>query len=407
MKDKFTKLGLFSLTQSFFQIGSVMMMAVTILAGKTISENPESASLPLSLVIFGTLIGLIPASYMMREVGRKYGLLIGTSIGIFGIGVVSFGLYSRNFILFSVGHLFYGLHQSFLQYLRFTAMESVPHKDRATALSWILLAGIPAAFLGPLAGLYGKDLLPNHLFLGCFLILSISLCIQFFLIANLPQVAKTIESEMKLTHDESTSRPFSYHIRNSGLWTSVLSSGIGFGLMVMLMSAVPVAMQTHGHHMHTSTIVLQWHVLGMYIPSFFSGFLVRKLGAPKLILFGIITLFLEVIAALQGTNFLPFALALILLGIGWNFMYVGGTNLLVDQYHPSEKNSIQALNDTIVYLLATVSTYSSAYLESKVGWYGLNLVALPFLAIVTILVSFHILSKHRIKPPAHVSPNLN
>ncbi len=395
MKDKFQKLGLFALTQSFFQIGSVMLMAVTVLAGQSIADTPESASFPLSLVILGTLLGLFPASFVMREYGRKKGLLLGTSLGLLGAFIVSYGLYSKSFFYFSLGHLCYGFHQSFLQYLRFTAMESVPHKDRATALSWILLAGIPAAFLGPLAGLYGKDLFVSSLYLGCFVLLTFTLTVQFLLILNLPQPAKSMEAEIKMNHDEKRSRPFGYHINNIGLWSAILASGIGFGLMVMLMSAVPVAMKSHGHQMHSSTLVLQWHVLGMYIPSFFSGTLVKKLGAPKLILLGTGIMFFEVIAALQGTDFLPFAVALILLGVGWNFMYVGGTNLLVDQYHPPEKNLIQAVNDTCVYLLATVSTYSSAYLETKIGWFGLNLVSIPFLFLVGITVSILLLWKKK------------
>jgi len=397
MKDKIAKLGLFSLTQSIYQIGSVMLVAVTVLASQTITPDKSPSSFPLSLVIFGTLVGLFPAAYIMRQYGRKSGLLVGTVIGILGISLAAFGLFQHNFLFFSIGHLFYGFHQSFLQYLRFTAMESVPHKDRASALSWILLAGIPAAFLGPLAGLHGKELFPEFLFLGCFLILDLCLILQLFLILNLPQIAKTVETEIQLTHNELTLRPFSYHLQNSGLWASILSSGIGFGLMVMLMSAVPVAMQTHGHHMHSSTMVLQWHVLGMYIPSFFSGILVRRFGPPKLILMGVMILFFEIFAALQGTDFLPFAVALILLGVGWNFMYVGGTNLLVDQYHPSEKNMIQAVNDTSVYLIATVSTYSSAYLESKIGWFGLNLVAIPFLVLAVLSVGIHIYSSRKRK----------
>jgi len=339
------------------------------------------------------LVGLFPASYLMRVFGRKRGLLTGTSIGILGSIVISFGLYHHNFIIFTLGHLLYGFHQSFLQYLRFTAMESVPHKDRASALSWILIAGIPAAFIGPLTGLYGKTLFPNYLFLGCFVLLTAVLCIQFLLITQFPQIKKSTEEEIKQSLDEHTSRPFNYHIKNLGLWTSIVSTAFGFGLMVMLMSAVPVAMKSHGHHMSASTLVIQWHVLGMYIPSFFSGTLVRRLGSPKLIFVGIMVMGIEVFTALQGVDFLPFALALILLGIGWNFMYVGGTNLLVEQYHPSEKNMIQAVNDTIIYSVATIATYSSAYLETKIGWFGLNLSSIPFLVIVSLFILFYLKKK--------------
>lgn len=396
--DKLQILGIFSITQTVFQIGTVMIMAVSALAGQSIAPSPESASLPISFVILGTLLGLVPASKYMKWKGSKVGLLSGTVIGIIGAILASYSMYEKNFILFSISHLLYGFHQSFVQYLRFVAMESVPTHDRSSALSWILIAGIPAAFLGPLAGLQGKEIFPNSLYLGCYLILISSLCLQFFFILFLPKPNKELSSIPSQSNDPSprfTIRPLSYHIKNLGLWVSILATAFSFGLMAMLMSAVPVAMKSHGHEMHASTLVLQWHVLGMYIPSFFSGQLVRKMTAPYLILLGIFVMGLESFAALQGTEFLPFAMALILLGIGWNFMYVGGTNLLVEQYHPSEKNSIQATNDTIVYSFAILSTYSAGYLENKIGWLNLNLVSIPFLLFVSIFTMYYIHSQRR------------
>ncbi|TGL18250.1 MFS transporter [Leptospira levettii] len=399
--NKIKILGIFSITQTVFQIGTVMIMAVSALAGQTISPSPESASLPVSFVILGTLIGLVPASRFMKRQGSKYGLLLGTIIGIFGAILAAYAIWEKSFILFSIAHLLFGLHQSFIQYLRFVAMESVPTHDRASALSWILIAGIPAAFLGPLAGLQGKELFPTSLFLGCYFILIVSLSLQFLLITFLPSPSKRFTTEHELEHQESERekvRPFSYHVRNLGLWVSILSTSFGFGLMAMLMTAVPVAMKSHGHEMHSSTLVLQWHVLGMYIPSFFSGVLVRKMTAPYLILMGVFVMGLEVVSAIQGTEFLPFAFALILLGIGWNFMYVGGTNLLVEQYHPAEKNTIQAVNDTIVYSIAILSTYSAGYLEHKIGWLSLNLVSIPFLVFVSIVTIYYVITKRKVIP---------
>ncbi|MBL0954884.1 MAG: MFS transporter [Leptospira sp.] len=396
--NKIKVLGIFSITQTVFQIGTVMIMAVSALAGQTISPSPESASLPVSFVILGTLIGLVPASRFMKWQGSKYGLLLGTIIGIFGAILATYAIWEKSFILFSIAHLLFGLHQSFIQYLRFVAMESVPTHDRASALSWILIAGIPAAFLGPLAGLHGKELFPTSLFLGCYLILIVSLSLQFLLITFLPSPNKRYTTTNESEHLESKRekvRPFSYHVKNLGLWVSILSTSFGFGLMAMLMTALPVAMKSHGHEMHASTMVLQWHVLGMYIPSFFSGFLVRKMTAPYLILLGVAVMGLESVSAIQGTEFLPFAVALILLGIGWNFMYVGGTNLLVEQYHPAEKNTIQAINDTIVYSIAIFSTYSAGFLEHKIGWLSLNQVSIPFLVFVSIVTLYYIQTKRR------------
>ncbi|MDF3820530.1 MFS transporter [Leptospira sp. 96542] len=384
MKDKIAKLGIFTATQTVYQIGTVLLMAVSVLAGQTIANQIEFASLPLSLVILGTLIGLFPASQWMQKFGRKNGLFLGSAFGVLGAFLSFEGLVSKNFAFFCIGHLFFGFHQSFLQYLRFVAMESVAKEERASALSWILVAGIPAAFLGPLAGFFGKNLFTDQLFAGSYLLLVVAITIQFVLIYFLPN-PKPQQKQESIEIENFEFRPFSYHIKNPGLWLAVISSSFGFALMVMLMSAVPVAMKSHGHTMHDSTLVLQWHVLGMYIPSFFSGGLVKRFGSPLLILFGTIILMAEVFAALMGTGFLPFSVALVLLGIGWNFMFVGGTNLLVEQYNAIEKNTIQAINDSSVYLLATISTYGAGFLEVKIGWQNLNLVSLPFLVFVFLL----------------------
>lgn len=395
MKQLLSSLGLFSLTQTLFQVGTVMLMAVSVLIGQKLAPSPENASLPLSFVIFGTLLGLYPAAQFMKWKGRKPGLLLGSFLGFCGILFIGYGIYSENFFWYVAGHFLFGLHQSFLQYLRFVAMESVSHSQRSTALSWILVAGIPAAFLGPLVGLWGKTLIAEHLYLGCFLILGFVLILQFLVICFLPKPNQRFEEHISGEVMNQKPRSLVYHFQNLGLWSSVLSSAFGFGLMAMLMSAVPVAMKHHGHEMHLSTLVLQWHVLGMYIPSFFSGILVKRFGSPKLILAGVFVLSLQVFSALQGTDFIPFAVSLILLGVGWNFMYVGGTNLLVEQYLPVEKNSIQAFHDIFVYSTATLSVYGAGYLEAKIGWHSLNLVSIPFLIFVFLIVITHMSKKKR------------
>jgi MFS family permease len=156
--------------------------------------------------------------------------------------------------------------------------------------------------------------------------------------------------------------------------------------MVMLMAASPVAMHEHGHPLSASTFVLQAHVLGMYIPSFFSGWLVKKWGPRNLILAGLVVFAVELVLALQGTDFLPFFLSLTMLGVGWNFLYVGGTNLLVTRYRPSEKAGVQAFNDSFVYLFATVATFGAGAWERGMGWDGLQLLSLPFLVVVAALM---------------------
>jgi MFS family permease len=166
---------------------------------------------------------------------------------------------------------------------------------------------------------------------------------------------------------------------------ALVAACFSYGLMVMLMAASPVAMHAHGHDLAASTLVLQAHVLGMYVPSFFSGVLVKKWGPRNLILAGLAVFALELVLALQGTAFLPFFASLTLLGVGWNFLYVGGTNLLVTRYRPSEKTGVQAFNDSFVYLFATVATFGAGAWVQGLGWNGLQLLSIPFLVVVAAL----------------------
>jgi len=372
----------FSLVQTCYQIGTVMMMSVGILAATPLAPTPFWGALPLALSVIGTLVSLFPASAFMRRWGRKRGLILGVLLGIAGVGTIVGGLIARSFGMVCLGFLVYGLHQSFLQFLRFMAMEAAGPEKSAGALSWILVGGIPAAFLGPLIGLWGRDLGTGPVFSGSFTLLLGVLVVQALLILSLP---RGVGATAVVTNLDPP-RPWKQRLADPSLWLALAAATFSYGLMVMLMAASPVAMHEHGHPMSASTFVLQAHVLGMYIPSFFSGALVKKWGPRKLILAGLVVFGLELVQALQGTDFLPFFLSLTLLGVGWNFLYVGGTNLLVSCYRPAEKAGVQAFNDSFVYLFATVATFGAGAWERGMGWSGLQMLSIPFLVIVAGLL---------------------
>jgi MFS family permease len=370
----------FSLVQSCYQIGTVLMMSVGILAATPLAPAPLWAALPLALSVVGTFAALFPASALMKRWGRKRGLLFGTFLGATGVAGIAAGLLSGQFVLVCAGFLVYGLHQAFLQFLRFMAMETAGPERAAGALSWVLVGGIPAAFLGPLVGLWGRDL-ASVAFAGSYSILLVVLAGQALIIASLPSVSTSAPSSQAA----EPARPWRQRLADPSLWLALTAASFSYGLMVMLMAASPLAMHQHGHPLSASTFVLQAHVLGMYVPSFFSGVLVRKWGPRRLIAAGLAVFVLELILALQGTGFVPFFLALTMLGVGWNFLYVGGTNLLVTRYRPAEKAGVQAFNDSFLYLFATVSTFGAGAWEVGMGWDGLQLLSLPFLAVVFVL----------------------
>lgn len=358
------------------------MMSVGILAATPLAPSPFWGALPLALSVAGTLVSLFPASALMRRWGRKRGLMIGVALGFAGVAGIVGGLAAGNFALICAGFLVYGLHQSFLQFLRFMAMEAVGPAQSAGALSWILVGGIPAAFLGPLLGLWGRDWGAGAAFSGSFLLLLLVVAVQAVLVASLPPTPPAEAAQ----GEQDPPRPWGQRLSDPSLWLALTAATFSYGLMVMLMAASPVAMHEHGHPLSASTFVLQAHVLGMYVPSFFSGWLVKKWGPRNLIAAGLAVFGLELVLALQGTEFLPFFLSLTLLGVGWNFLYVGGTNLLVTRYRPSEKAGVQAFNDSFVYLFATAATFGAGAWERGMGWSGLQLLSIPFLVAVTGLL---------------------
>lgn len=372
----------FSLIQTAFQITTVMMMSVGILAAAPLAPSPELAALPLALTVLGTLAGLFPAAALMRAVGRKLGLLVGAGLGLAGLAVSVSALLAGQYLLLCAGFLLFGLHQSLLQFLRFTAMEAVPAEQRNRALSWVLVGGIPAAFLGPLIGLWGRDLFTQP-FAGSYLVLVGVVALQIVVIATLSPAAAV---KAEAAAPDLPARPWKERLADGPFWLALTAASFSYGLMVMLMAASPVAMHHHGHPLEASTLVLQAHVLGMYVPSFFSGWLVKRWGPRALIGAGLVLFALELVQALQGTTFWPFLVSLTLLGVAWNFLYVGGTNLLVTRYRPSEKTSVQAFNDTFVYSFATVSTFGAGAWEQGLGWNGLQVLALPFLAVILVLL---------------------
>jgi len=371
----------FSLIQTCYQIGTILMMSIGILAATPLAPAPFWGALPLALSVVGTFASLFPASAFMKRWGRKRGLLVGVVLGAAGVALIVAGLTAKNFALVCLGFLVYGLHQSFLQFLRFMAMELAGPEKSAAALSWVLVGGIPAAFLGPLVGLWGRDIGPVD-FSGSFLLLLGVMAVQAFFVLSLPRVQTTSVA----TAEGPPARPWRERLSDSTLWLALTAATFSYGLMVMLMAASPVAMHEHGHSLAASTLVLQAHVLGMYVPSFFSGWLVKRWGPRKLIGAGLVVFVFELVMALQGTEFLPFFVSLTLLGIGWNFLYVGGTNLLVTRYRPAEKAGVQAFNDSFVYLFATVSTFGSGAWVRGLGWDGLQLLSVPFLLVIVGLL---------------------
>ena len=377
---EWTSVLILSASQALSLTGSTLVMTVTALTGASLTDDAAMATLPLALQFVGTMAATIPASLLMGRVGRRLGFSIGQAFGTVFALMSAYAVYRGDFWLFAVGSAGLGVHNAFWQYLRFAASEAVSLPKRARAISYVLAGGVVAAVAGPWLATHSHDfLIPVH-FAGSYTVLA-GLCAATILLL---QMARFRSPE----HAESAhgGRPLMEIVRTPIFITAVLSSALGYGVMVLVMTATPLAMVGHGFHFSDAAFVIQWHVLGMFLPSFFTGKLIDRFGVTAIITVGVFLNLGAMILNLSGVTLENFWIALVLLGTGWNFMYIGGTTLLTESYRPEERAKVQALNDFLVFATVSVSSFSSGALYSAFDWNTVNwAMAVPMvLALLSV-----------------------
>jgi MFS family permease len=379
MRTSYCDIALLACCQGLLLISNAGLIAMNGLVGYALVENKAFATLGATTFVLGSAFAAMPAALWMAKVGRRRGFMMGSAIAVAGAATCALALWLGSFALFCFGTAVIGIYTAFgLQY-RFAAAEVAAPEFRAKAISLVLAGGIAGGFLGPQASLWAKDLLGVP-FLGSFLVLS-----AFAL------VALAVQSQVRVPRPsmEETrggGRPLSEIVRQPVFIVAALSAALGYGIMNLLMTATPLAMSFCSHPFSAAAFVIEWHVVGMYAPGFFTGSLIKRFGVLKVIAAGIVLMGACVAVALSGIAIWQFWTALVLLGVGWNFMYTGGTTLLIDAYTPAEKAKTQGMNDVIVFTVMSISSFSSGALISAAGWDWMNLGALPLLAVVASAV---------------------
>lgn len=355
----------------------VLSMTLAAILGSLLAPDKSLATLPVAAMVIGTALASLPAAMLMRRLGRRVGFLMGASLGVVGSAVAGYGLWQDSFALFVLGHLLLGSYQGFANYYRFAAAEAVDAAHTTRAISWVVAGGIVAAFLGPQLGEWGRDWIVSGPFVGSYLaqaalsVMALGLLSQVRLKPVAVATAGAVRSVRELL-----SQPL--------LLTAIFGAAVGYSVMIMVMTATPLAMLGCGLPGESVTPVIQWHVVGMFAPSFVTGNLVKRYGAPRIMQVGFALLLGHVAIALLGLEFLHFASALVLLGVGWNFAFVGGTALLTQTYRPAEQLKVQAINEFLVFGLVAASTLSAGWLYDRYGWATLNLAVVPFLVLALL-----------------------
>lgn len=368
---------LLATAQALFQTASVMVMAVGGLAGALVTGDPRLATAPIAAMFLGTALSTVPASMWMARVGRRPGFVLGAALGVLAGLVAALGLWLGSLVVLSIGTFLVGAYQAFAQFYRFAAGEVADDAFRPRSISLVLAGGIVAALLGPAIARLGGPLL-SPTYVGSFLLLALVSLVAALLLTRLRMPA------IPPAQAGLVARPLAQIVRQPTYLVALFAAATGYGVMILAMTATPIAMVHHHHALADAATVIQLHVLGMFLPSFFTGSLIARFGVLRVMLSGVALLTGHVLTTLTGTGFESFAAALILLGVGWNFLYVGGTTLLTTTYTAAERGRAQATNDLSIFVVGLLSSLSAGALLDAAGWQMTNLLLLPWLATAAL-----------------------
>lgn len=383
---------LLALGQAVMMSGGVLLVATGSLLGKRFAEQPTLATLPVALQMVASVAATIPASLLMARIGRRAGFMFGAALAVTGGVLATYGIVSESFLLFSLAALLLGLFTGIGNYFRFAAVDAASFDYRARAVSYVMAGGVIAALLGPNLATWGEGLLPGKEFAGGYVLLTL-LYVAVFAALNWLDIPRPPAFVV-------AGRALPQIMRQPRFVVAVIAGAGGFAIMALVMTATPLAMADCGYPYPQTSFVIEWHVLGMFVPSFFTGRLIQRFGLFMVMMTGAV-LYLGTIAInLAGTTVTHFWWALLLLGIGWNFLFIGATNLLTTVYQPEEQAKVQAANDFLVFGITALAVLFAGKLQVELGWRTVNMAMLPAVALVIGALLWLRWSMHREKQAA-------
>ena len=371
-----------ALAQALLTTGNILLVAVSALIGKQLASHPALVTAPVASQFLGLILATLPAAFLMQKLGRKKVFVIGNVFGIIGALVAIQALLSASLLLFTLGIFLTGIAIGIAQQYRFAALDECRAESHAKAISVVMSGGVLAAFIGPNLAIWSQNWFSQNVYVGAFVGLAVLYVLALLLIVCLPlkshTLAKQANAEVR-SYRELWQQP---------LFVAAIASGaIGYGVMVFLMTATPLAMHHHDYAFPDIAVVIQWHVLGMFVPSFFTGHLIKKHGLKPIIMLGCALLIISALINLFGQSYVHFFTSLVLLGIGWNFTFIGATQLVSLTYQPQEKGKVQGMNDFLVFTTAAIASLFAGQTVETIGWIWVNLISLPLIAVAMLLIA--------------------
>lgn len=345
-----------------------------------LEEDKSLATVPVSAYNVGVVIGAVASNAIMRNTGRRIGFMIGTVVGVLGLLGSGAAIMLGSFVLFSLALLINGVASGFVQQYRFAAADRGTPDFKPKAISMIMLGGVAAAVIGPQLVIYTSDLMHPVPFAGAFYCSTILFVLSFVMLWFLNPSNLAAQDDAEL----SPGRPLLEIISQPKFIVAVFCGTSVYALMAFLMTGAPLAMHHHGHSVHHSTLGIQWHVMAMFAPSFITGHLITRFGKEAIVICGMLILVLCAIVGLLGVGLIHFWGMLILLGIGWNFGFIGATAMVTETYRPEEKNKAQGANDFILFGTVAFASLMSGQTLNSFGWAFLNWVTFPVVALALL-----------------------
>jgi len=353
---------LLAVAQALANSCTSVFATVSALTGQMLAADPRLATLPLGLQFVVTMATTIPVAHLMRVLGRRNTFFIGSAVGAVGGAIAMASIYQNSFVIFCIGNAIMGAANASALHLRFAAAEAAEESFRPKAISLVLAGGIVAAVIGPRLATIGADLFAPFTFAGAFLFVAL------LSLGMIPPLVPLRFPPRSIAETTGAQRPLSEIMRQPAFVAAVCAAIFGYGTMVFVMTATPLAMKFCGFAIGSTATVISFHILGMFAPSFVTGHIIRHFGERKVLLAGAACFIGTVAIGLAGIDILHFWFALVLLGLGWNFLFVGGTSLLTKCYRPAERAKVQGFNDFLTFTGVAICSLTAGAVEQSWGW---------------------------------------
>ena len=372
---------------------TTMQVATAGLVGIQLAPEKSWATLPMSTFVIGTALTTLPISLLMKRIGRRAGFILGALAGLLAALLGVYAIYQRSFGLFLLSTSFMGMFQASASYYRFAAADMASPAFRPKAISWVMTGGVVAALFGTLLVMGTVDIFAPVTFAGNYAAMALLAlaCIGVLLALDVPVAGQKIAGA-------AAARPLSVIASQPRYIVAAIVGMLSYGIMMLVMTATPVAMIGCGFTVRDSSWVIQWHVLAMFVPSFFTGNLIARFGAERISAFGMLLLTGAAISGLMGIHFDNFAVGLILLGLGWNFGFIGGTTMLTSCYEPSERNKAQGLNDFLIFGTTALASLGAGKLLAGIGWNAVNYAVFPMVLVGLAMIGWLLTHQRTVMP---------